>query len=75
MAIFNNHYDLKTLRKLGQQTDFLNLTKVTYKTPTANMITEDNLIPPLGVGKATGLGFGGLWRGLSSQGVGIKWPD
>jgi len=36
---------------------------------------EENIIPPLGVGKAAGLGFGGPWRGLSSQGVGIKQPD
>ena len=29
---------IKTVRKLGLQTDFLNLIKVIYKTPTANMI-------------------------------------
>ena len=66
---------IKTVRKLGLQTDFLNLIKVNYKTPAANMIMEENIIPPLGVGKAAGLGFGGPWRGLSSQGVGIKQPD
>ena len=66
---------IKTVRKLGLQTDFLNLIKVNYKTPAANMIMEENIIPPLGVGKAAGLGFGGPWRGLSSQRVGIKQPD
>ena len=62
---------IKTVRKLGLQTDFLNLIKVNYKTPAANMIMEENIIPPLGVGKAAGLGFGGL-RGLSGQGVGLR---
>ena len=66
---------IKTVRKLGLQTDFLNLIKVTYKTPTTILIVEENLIPPLGVGKAAGLGFGGLLRGLSSQGVRIKRTD
>ena len=42
---------IKTVRKLGPQTDFLNLIKVNYKTPTANMIMEGNLIPPLKVGE------------------------
>ena len=32
LTIFENHY-LKTLGNLGLQTDFLNLIKVTYKTP------------------------------------------
>ena len=55
---------MKTLQKLGLQTDFLNLIKVTYKTPTTKVIMEENLIPPLGVGKAAGLGFGGPLRSL-----------
>ena len=59
---------MKTLQKLGLQTDFLNLIKVTYKTPTTKVIMEENLIPPLGVGKAAGLGFGGLLRGLIQPG-------
>ena len=59
---------IKTLQKLGLQTDFLNLIKVTYKTPTTKMIMEENLIPPLGVGKAAGLGFGGPLRGLIQPG-------
>ena len=59
---------IKTFQKLGLQTDFLNLIKVTYKTPTTKVIMEENLIPPLGVGKAAGLGFGGLLRGLIQPG-------
>ena len=55
---------MKTLQKLGLQTDFLNRIKVTYKTPTTKVIMEENLIPPLGVGKAAGLGFGGPLRSL-----------
>ena len=66
---------IKTVRKLGLRTDFLNLIKVIYNTPIANMIMQENLIPPLRVGRAAGLGFGGPPRGLSSQGVGIKGPD
>ena len=50
---------IKTVGKLGLQTDFLNLIKVNYKTPTANMIMQENLILPLWVGKTAGLGFGG----------------
>lgn len=49
---------IKTVRKLGLQTDFLNLIKVTYKTPTTKVIIEENLVPPLWVGKAARLGFG-----------------
>ena len=48
---------IKTVRKLGPQTDFLNLIKVNYKTPTANVIMEENLIPPLKVGE-------GCWPGI-----------
>ena len=42
---------IKTVGKLGLQTDFLNLIKVNYKTPAANMIMEENIIPSLGVGE------------------------
>ena len=59
---------MKTLQKLGLQTDFLNLIKVTYKTPTTKVIMEENLIPPLGVGKAAGLGFVGPLTGLIQPG-------
>ena len=52
---------IKTVSKLGLQTDFLNLIKVIYKTPTANMIMEGNLIPPLKVGEGC---WPGIWKAI-----------
>ena len=52
---------IKTVRKLGLQTDFLNLIKVIYKTPTANVIMEENLIPPLGVEEGC---WPGIWKAI-----------
>ena len=57
LTIFNNDYE-KNCQKT-RTTDFLNLIKVIYKTLTANMIMQENLILPLGVGEGC---WPGIWR-------------